>query len=109
MTNMSTGQNESSPKRSPRRPKAPVRVTPEAQSDAWHRAAAKVLTSTENMVDAVIEKAKQGNPQAAKFAFDFAGVKPDGAAGGEAGDELMTRLLEHLEEDATSDPEPESV
>lgn len=76
-------------------------LTPSALQRTWRKIEAAVLASAEEMVLGLVEKAKEGNPQAAKFLFDFVGIKREAATQeAEGGESLAAVLLKKLESEA---------
>jgi hypothetical protein len=75
------------------------RVTPRALQRTWRKIDAVVLASTEEMVLGLVDKAKEGNTQAAKFLFELVGIRREGLAEGAAGsgDSLAAVLLSRLD------------
>lgn len=78
-----------------RRPKAANQDTAVAAASPLVRAASAVEQAAPDIVEALIEQAKQGSYLHAKFLFDFAGLSPPPIETGE--DSLASRLLRVLE------------
>jgi hypothetical protein len=77
---------------------------PRALRQTWHKIDAAVLKSTEAIIGALIEKAREGNLQAAKFLFEFAGIRREVPAKdmGGKGESLAAVLLSRLDSEKVS-------
>jgi hypothetical protein len=93
----------------------PKRVTQWTMLSTWRKVESAVVVSAEDMVLGLIEKAKEGNPQAAKFLFELVEIKREGSTkAADSCESLASVLLSRLDSEAGAGsaaedrPHPES-
>ncbi len=86
------------------------KVTPAALRQVWETIAGRVLESAEDMASGLIEVAKEGNLQAAKFLFELTGVTREDLVNGtaEESQSLAALLLKKLDRESKKRDKPKA-